>query len=357
MHSQHADSNKKKTNDQIFGLSGLCNLGNTCYVNSCMQIISNITDLNKYIGMIETKWKNNGNDIEDVDIIFIKEWKNLYDIMWSRNVTISPNRFIKVMHLIAKEKNNDIFADFSQNDVTEFMYFLFDCFHHGFKKLNDKSIRNYCVNIIENDYSAYESFLSFYKNMINVSGFTIMNAIFDNIYEIQYEHCDDRRIMSTTFEQFTILDIALSSLTLHENIQNHFSKETLEGDNQYHDEKSDQKVNAYKHCKIILPANVLIIQLKRWNHNLRKNQRIIHHDCDSVDLTPYLSNKCPYPHAKYELFGVINHSGNIFGGHYTCMVKKNDKWFSFNDTMVKPIQKASILSNKNYVLFYKRQMT
>jgi ubiquitin carboxyl-terminal hydrolase 8 len=40
-----------KYNDK--GLTGLCNLGNTCYINSCMQILSHCYELNEVIDLLE----------------------------------------------------------------------------------------------------------------------------------------------------------------------------------------------------------------------------------------------------------------------------------------------------------------
>ena len=54
---------------------------------------------------------------------------------------------------------------------------------------------------------------------------------------------------------------------------------------------------------------------------------------------------------KYELFGIINHEGNIFGGHYFSYIKINT-WFEFNDTTISQVQ--NIISDKNYCLFYRK---
>jgi ubiquitin carboxyl-terminal hydrolase 8 len=56
---------------------------------------------------------------------------------------------------------------------------------------------------------------------------------------------------------------------------------------------------------------------------------------------------------QYELFGIINHQGNMFGGHYFSYIKKND-WYSFDDTTITKIDTKAINDNKNYCLFYRK---
>jgi ubiquitin C-terminal hydrolase len=59
---------------------------------------------------------------------------------------------------------------------------------------------------------------------------------------------------------------------------------------------------------------------------MKKNKQIVH-----FDEILKLNNE------TYELFGIINHEGNIFGGHYFSYIKKNN-WFVFNDTNISQIQ-------------------
>jgi ubiquitin C-terminal hydrolase len=54
---------------------------------------------------------------------------------------------------------------------------------------------------------------------------------------------------------------------------------------------------------------------------------------------------------QYELFGIINHEGNVFGGHYYSYIKKNN-WFVFDDNTISQVQ--DIISDKNYCLFYRK---
>lgn len=59
----------------------------------------------------------------------------------------------------------------------------------------------------------------------------------------------------------------------------------------------------------------------------------------------------------YNLFGVSNHSGSIYTGHYTAQCKHpyTQQWHEFNDTSVHMISDTSkIISSEAYLLFYEQ---
>ena len=66
------------------------------------------------------------------------------------------------------------------------------------------------------------------------------------------------------------------------------------------------------------------------------------------------NNKFSY---NYDLYGICNHSGGVFGGHYTAYIKNaNNKWYHFNDQIVQEMEDLSKLCSPNaYCLFYRKK--
>ena len=112
------------------GLSGLGNLGNTCFINSTMQILSHTYELNDFLDKETYKKKLN----KKCDSILILEWDNLIKIMWNENCIISPGKFIKTIQKIARIKDKELFIDYAQNDIVEFLLFLIECFHNSLSR-------------------------------------------------------------------------------------------------------------------------------------------------------------------------------------------------------------------------------
>jgi len=115
-----------------------------------------------------------------------------------------------------------------------------------------------------------------------------------------------------------------------------------------YDETINNKKNVYRTIKILYNPPILVFNFKRWiNHNKKNTQNIFFDQ--TIDMGPYSIDTC-----IYELFAIINHDGNLFGGHYYTFVKKNTKWLYINDNEIKIISPESINKKTNYCLFYRK---
>ena len=137
------------------GLSGLSNLGNSCYLNSTMQILGQIHEMNSYLSNI-----NELNSIHDSALTV--EWIMLYRLMWKKNVIISPNRFVHQIRQLSKLKGRDEFSGFDQNDANDYFYFAIECIHNSlnlkdstqtYRRTTEKKINNYLETIEKKDMS------------------------------------------------------------------------------------------------------------------------------------------------------------------------------------------------------------
>jgi ubiquitin carboxyl-terminal hydrolase 22/27/51 len=70
------------------------------------------------------------------------------------------------------------------------------------------------------------------------------------------------------------------------------------------------------------------------------------------------------PDILYDLFGTVNHHGNLESGHYISNVRIRDKWFRCNDSCVSSPSKSkdeeedTVLESEGaYLLFYIRKET
>jgi len=334
------------------GLSGLANLGNTCFINSCMQILSHTYELNYFLE--QETYKNKLN--QKIDSLLLIEWDNLRKIMWSSNCVVSPGKFIKTVQKVAQHKGLELFTGYSQNDLPEFLLFLIDCFHTSLSREIKMSISGNPEN--ETDKMAVQCF-EMIKNMYSREYSEFWNLFYAvHVSEISNLESGDK--IKTTPEPYFMIDLPIPENNKNPSLIdcfNHYVEgEILSGENAWYDEDKKNKIDIRKKIQFWSFPNILVIDLKRFNGNFKKNQILVTFPIDNLDLSEYVIGYKKETY-KYELYGVCNHSGNVMGGHYTAYVKNaNGKWYHFNDTSVTEIGLIeTIISPKAYVLFYKKK--
>jgi len=79
-------------------------------------------------------------------------------------------------------------------------------------------------------------------------------------------------------------------------------------------------------------------------------------EVDTVPDRPGSAGNISNPEILYDLFGTVNHQGNLSSGHYVSNVKVEDKWFRINDQHVSVQCISEVLSSDGaYILFYARR--
>ncbi len=346
------------------GLTGLANMGNTCYVNACLQLMSHTYEFNDFLSKNNGDYKARLN--HKVDSVLLHEWDKLRVMMWSGNCIISPGGFVSSMQKIAKLKNMDLFSGFQQNDVAEFLGFLLDCFHTALAREVEMKVKGVARNATDRAAKdCYEMMASMYKKQYS----EVLNIFYGvQVSIIEPLHPNAKQALSTKPEPLCILNLSIpakpgmQAVTLFDCLDHHCAPEVLSGENAWFNEAAGIKQDVQKRLSFWSLPNVLIIVLKRFEMNargyVRKIQVPVDVPCNRANLSKYVHGYNPTSYV-YDLFGVCNHhGGSAMGGHYTATIKNaNGKWYACNDTLVKEVpldSNESIVSNLPYCLFYRK---
>jgi len=337
------------------GLTGLVNLGNTCFLNSAIQAISHTYEFSELLD--NTKVLDYVND--NCSSTLFKEWNELRKLMWSQNCIIAPKGFLSSVQMVAEKKNQDLFTGYEQNDLSEFLIFLLGCFHDSLKREVDIIVKGEIKNF--KDKIALKC-LDSYKRLQEKE----YSEIIDLFYGIQAtliykdnvdaENIDEKSILSVASESFFIVNLPIPNKKRNINIYDCFDTftevEKLDGDNKWYNEKTKKKESVNKKCCFWKLPKILIVDLKRFDIYNSKRQNLIEVP-HKIDLSKYIIGYKPKS-TIYDLYAVCNHSGVTQGGHYTANVKNaNDKWYNYNDTSVTAIKKENAVTAKAYCLFFR----
>ena len=337
------------------GLVGLENLGNTCFLNACMQVINNTYELNYFLDSDKYK-KYLKEDIPENTII--DEWHDLRTVMWSGNGVVAPRKFVHNMQKVAELKNRDTFTGFAQNDMPEFLQFFMECLHNSISRSVNIHINGDSEN--ETDKLAIKCY-QMLKNIYSRE----YSEIMDMFYGISFSELvsiKTKKRVAVVPESFFVIDLPVmtnnkSAKNIYECFDLFTEPEYLEGDNAWYNEKIKEKEDVKKQYHFWNFPSIIVIALKRFTPDgTKKLAHPIDFPLEDLDLSKYVKgyNSKSY---KYDLYGVCNHVGGVSGGHYTAFVRNSQsKWIHYNDHIVEKVEKPNVVvSPLAYCLFYRKK--
>lgn len=349
------------------GLCGLSNIGNTCFMNSALQCLSNTPPLTNYI--------LNDNYINDINVNnplgmhgeIAKTYADLIKNLWSgSNSTYIPREFKMAVGRFAPQ-----FSSYSQQDCQELMAFLLDGLHEDLNRIKEKpyiEIKNE-IELRPDEVVAAESWSNYRKRNDSIVVDTFHALLKSTLV------CPECDLVSVTFDPFCYLSLPLPvkrekltelegpkpALQLKDCISQFTDVERLGADDPWYCPKCKKHQQATKKFDIWSLPKILIIHMKRFSFSRSWRDKIdtmVEFPVEELDLSEHVL--CPDQkggNLTYDLIGVANHYGGLGGGHYTAYAKNviQDSWFSFNDAIVTPTNADSVVSKNAYVLFYQQR--
>ncbi|PWN30800.1 putative ubiquitin-specific processing protease 21 [Jaminaea rosea] len=168
-----------------------------------------------------------------------------------------------------------------------------------------------------------------------------------------YLRCVNVDYESSREEDFYDIQLNVKGMkTLEESFKDYIQTEMLEGDNKYHAEGYGLQ-DAKKGVIFQKFPPVLHLQLKRFEYDIEKDAMVKINDRHEfpmqIDLADYLDQDTPARGEdwKYNLHGVLVHSGDLHGGHYFTLIKpeKDSSWFKFDDDRVTRVLEREVLED------------
>ena len=333
------------------GLSGLANVGNTCYLNSCIQALSHTPELSRVIKKCMTDPSRLTRCVESVAVI---EWGKLRALLWKEDCTIAPHGFVGALKHVSDVKKLDLAIGRDQNDAQEFLQFLVECFHVALSREVDMKIEG----VPQNDQDRLAQ--TCYKAMCDMyqKEYSEMLPMFYGVHVSVVEGMDGHQY-SIRPEPFSVLSLPIpyggTSHTLGSCLDAYCEACELTGENQYETAEGFY-VDARKSlCFWSLPK-ILVVHIKRWCPTGHKDQRLV--DAPStLNMSKYVRGYKAESFV-YDLYAVCNHSGVSMGGHYTASVKPygQHEWYEFNDTRVSRFSnRSAVVTPYAYCLFYRKK--
>ncbi|KAI8967242.1 hypothetical protein BDF20DRAFT_1004934 [Mycotypha africana] len=345
------------------GIRGLCNMGNTCFMNVILQSLIHNPLLKAYF----LSDRHNSKTCQKQHCMCC-EMNDLFAEFYANDKKpYGPCRFLQSMWMSMKE-----LAGYAQQDAHEFFISALNNIHAG---CEEHKLGTNCECIIHKTFAGLlqsnvtclkcKNVTTTYDPMLDISlGMlkTPKSLATEKRKNHHHSHSDSKKgnasIGSSKYNEFERRKSRDEQHHKHGNtlldcLDRYTQPEKL-GLNEYSCSKCGNTFQeATKQLSFKRLPPVLSIQLKRFEHGLTssKIETKIRFPVE-LNLTPYTTSKDKEEDNIYTLFAVVNHQGKMDTGHYTMYAKHRNEWFRFDDHNVTTAYQKEVLDSKAYMCFY-----
>lgn len=319
------------------GISGLTNLGNTCFMNSGIQCLFQTPVLSEYY--VTGKYSQHINR-ECKEIIVLKEWIRTILAYYEDNCIVSPISLKKSLGMFHK-----VYSSYRQNDSHELIIRLLDILHTSNSKMEFIPIKSKKDTLHEN---AAKVWNTFFKKQYSIVSHLFYGQSHDT------SKCIECGYISHNFDPFVSVSLSTPNSSIKVALSSLWNEYTKD---QQREKGNEIECDGCKKRVLTIGKNgfwklpkYLIIHLKRFNNGMNKINTVVDYPIKDFQIYEEESNT----NKTYDLYAISIHSGNILYGHYWCVAhnKDTDKWYNFNDQEVNVIMNPETKTRFAYVLFY-----
>jgi ubiquitin carboxyl-terminal hydrolase 2/21 len=363
MHRSISLEPQKFEQGRVRGVVGLVNLGNTCFMNSCLQCLCSTPPLLAFFS--SPQYKAHLNPRSRCDGRLANAFGQLvHGIRFgaARDV-LRPSEVKRVVATIAPR-----FSGYAQHDVQEFLQFLLDGLHDDLNLVTVKPAYEAIKDVAgESDAATSARWWTNYTQRND----SFISDLFAGQLKSTVQ-CTKCRHTSTAFDPMWDISVPVPSrgadgsraVSLYDCFEAYTQRELLKGNEQYYCSRCRRHQDSYKQLCVYRYPHVLVVHIKRFSTSgslLSGSRRSkittnIKFPLRGFDLSEFAVHDDGQPHVIYDCFAVANHSGGLGGGHYTAYAKVSEQqWALFNDESASLVDESRIGGPEAYVLFYRRR--
>ena len=274
---------------------GLPNYGNTCYINSVLQCLRYSKPL---VFMLRDHRVNANKQDKKQQLL-----ESFVELLYADADPRDLHLFIQNLSLCSSQ-----FRLLRQCDAHELYLFIIDTFFEYFPVTKYPKIKNPFKGTLESTVTC------------NVCGNNSVSC---------------HPFISLSLE----MDATADTQTVTSMLENYERPENLR--DPIDCDRCKTRQSSQKRLKVKDSPTLIVLHLKRFN-GMRK-----------IDTALDIENKITINGSPYKLTCLCNHSGTIYGGHYTSTcLRKDEMWVVCNDANITNIAHLPTSTNVPYILFY-----